>query len=273
VIPVLVGSAIAHAGGSHTSSIGLVCLLTALLLQIGSNLANDALDFRHGVDDERRLGPPRATQQGWLSYEQVLGAALASLGLALVLGLWLVRHGGWPILAVGLIAIASALAYSGGPYPLARHGLGEVAAFVFFGLVAVSGTTWLHTGRLDVETLLAAVPIGMLVTCIMLVNNLRDIDSDQQTGKRTLAVRLGAEKTRGLLALLVGVSMLWPALTATIGPGGAGALLAWGAVPLVPPLLKRLGHARGGPEFNQCLAETARLHAVFGLLYALGIWL
>jgi 1,4-dihydroxy-2-naphthoate octaprenyltransferase len=245
------------------------CLGAALLLQVGANLANDALDFARGIDGPQRLGPPRATQAGWLSYRAVLGAAALALLLAAVLGSYLIAVGGWPILAIGLASIAAALAYSGGPWPLASHGLGELAAFVFFGPTAVAGTTYAHTGTCMLWPLLAALPIGALVSCIMLVNNLRDIASDAAAGKRTLAVRLGAARTRRLYAALVIGALLSPAPIALAGQPGAA--LAWASAPLAPPLLREVRSARGGPEFNRALLHTARLHALFGVLYALGL--
>ncbi len=271
LVPVLVGSALAASLGRHAWSVTAVCALAALLLQVGANLANDALDHRAGVDDGDRLGPPRATQQGWLSYAQVAAAAAVTLALALLSGIWLVRIGGLPILVTGLVSIAAAVAYSAGPWPLSRHGLGELAAFVFFGLVAVGGSAYLQLDSLPAGVLIAAVPIGALVSCIMLVNNLRDIASDARAGKRTLAVRLGPERTRALFALALGVAAVWPGVTALLLPQARLAVLAWIALPLMPALARRLGRARSGPEFNRCLVDTARLHAVYGALYGLGI--
>ncbi len=267
-IPVLVGSAVGFAEGAHRASITAVCLLAAILLQVGTNLANDALDFARGIDTEHRLGPTRVTQAGLLSSRAVLSAAGAAFGLAALCGAYLTAQGGLPILVVGLASIAAAVAYSAGPYPLSDLGLGEVAAFVFFGLVAVVGTAYLQTGRVSGTALAAAVPVGALISCLMLVNNLRDIQSDAQVGKRTLPVRLGRERSLRLYAVLVALAMLWTGIL-VLTPAGNGAVLCLASLPLAVPSVRHLRAARSAEQFGRCLAESARLHAVFGLLLAL----
>ncbi len=267
-IPVLVGSAVGYAEGAHRASVTVVCLLAAMLLQVGTNLANDALDFARGIDTERRMGPTRVTQAGLLSYRAVLGGAGAAFGLAVLCGVYLTALGGLPILVVGVASIVAAVAYSAGPFPLSDLGLGELAAFVFFGLVAVVGTAYLQTGRVSSTALAAAVPVGALISCLMLVNNLRDIQSDAKTGKRTLPVRLGAERSRRLYAALVALAMLWTGVL-LVTAAGAGAVLCLASLPLAVPSVRHLRAARSAPQFDRCLAESARLHAVFGLLLAL----
>jgi 1,4-dihydroxy-2-naphthoate octaprenyltransferase len=162
------------------------------------------------------------------------------------------------------------VAYSGGPFPLASHGLGELAAFVFFGLVAVAGTTYLHTGELSGPALLAAIPVGALISSVMVVNNLRDIGSDAEVGKRTLAVRLGAARTLRLYVGLVALAFVWVGVLYRASPAGMGALLCLASAPLAVTAVRHLRAARTGEQFNGCLAETARLHALYGGLLGLG---
>jgi 1,4-dihydroxy-2-naphthoate octaprenyltransferase len=269
LVPVLVGSALAHAQGAFDARMLAACALAALALQVAANLANDALDFARGVDTPERLGPPRATAQGWLAHREVLAATFAALALALAPGIWLVARGGWPILAIGLTAMLGALAYSAGPFPLAARGLGELAAFVFFGPVAVAGTHYLHAGHFSPAALLAALPVGALVADIMLVNNLRDAASDARAGRRTLVVRIGAERGRALYSGLVAAAF---GSTAVLALGGdPGLWLAFLSLPLALRAVQRVARARGGEQYAGRLLETARLHAVFGALYALGI--
>ena len=269
-MPVLVGSAVGYAEGAHRASVTIVCLLAAMLLQAGTNLANDALDFARGIDSERRMGPTRVTQAGLLSYRAVLTAAAGAFGLASLCGVYLTVLGGLPILVVGMASIAAAVAYSAGPFPLSALGLGELAAFVFFGLVAVAGTAYLQTGRLSSTAFAAAVPVGTLISCLMLVNNLRDIESDTASGKRTLAVRLGPERSLRLYAILVGIAVLWTGVL-VLTAAGAGAVLCLASLPLAVSAATNLRAARSAEQFGHCLAETARLHAVYGLLLALAL--
>lgn len=269
VIPVLVGSAVARGEGAHTATVTVVCLMAAMLLQIGTNVTNDAIDFARGIDTEHRIGPTRVTQAGLLSYRSVVAVAVGAFALAVLCGFYLAMVGGIPIIVIGLASIVAAVAYSGGPFPLSSHGLGEAAAFVFFGLVAVVGTAYLHTGRFGYVALMAAVPVGALISCLMIVNNLRDIDSDAAAGKRTLPVRLGAAWTLRLHACLVVLALVWPVVMVVSGSAGSGAFLCVGSVLLAVPAVRHLRAAETGEQFNRCLAESARLHAVYGLLLAL----
>ena len=270
LVPVLVGICVAARLGELRPLTAAACLLTALLLQIATNLANDALDFVSGVDTAERLGPRRAAQSGWLSWKQVFGGALLAVAVAMALGVHLVWVGGAPILWIGLASVVAALGYSGGPFPLASHGLGEAAAFVFFGVIAVSGSAYLHLDRFDPGAIAASIPIALLVSAIMAVNNLRDIESDARSGKRTLAVRIGAPAARHFYTTLILGSLLWTfPLAAWLG--SPWLLLPLASAPLACALVKELRTARGGPEFNAALAHTARLHAVYGLLLCVGI--
>ena len=192
VVPVLVGTAAALHGGVQLQ-VGpfVAALVAALLIQIGTNFANDVFDFRKGADTAERLGPPRVTQSGMVPPEQVLIATFVTFGLAALVGVYLVLVGGWPILVVGVLSILAGLAYTGGPWPIGYHSLGDLFVFIFFGVVAVVGSAYLQTLSITPLAVWASFPVGLLVTAILVVNNLRDIDTDRQVGKKTLAVRLG----------------------------------------------------------------------------------
>jgi len=270
VVPVCVGLAVAARAQVLDVPVACVTLLCAMLLQITANLANDYHDFARGVDDDTRLGPLRVTQAGLLSPRVVRTATWTTLLVALACGAYLITIGGVPILAIGMLAAAGALAYSTGPRPLSWYGLGDAMAFVFFGPVAVVGTVILQGGGINAVTLLASVPVGCLVTALIVVNNLRDIDSDTRAGKRTLAVRIGAAATRREYALLVvGAYATVPLLMVFVGTGALTPLLS---APLGLHELRAIGN-RGGGQLNQSLVGTARLHVVFGGLLAAGLCL
>ncbi|MCU0699917.1 MAG: 1,4-dihydroxy-2-naphthoate polyprenyltransferase, partial [Myxococcaceae bacterium] len=190
-VPVAVGLAVAFKLGRLEWLPALGTLVGALLIQIGTNLFNDAYDFKRGADTTDRLGPPRATQQGWLSPEAVMRGAIGCFALAFVVGLYLVSVAGWPLLVVGVVSLLAGYAYTGGPFPLAYHGLGDVFVLVFFGLVAVGGTVFVQTQTVSVLALLAGVPVGALGVALLAVNNVRDAKTDVLANKRTLVVRLG----------------------------------------------------------------------------------
>jgi 1,4-dihydroxy-2-naphthoate octaprenyltransferase len=266
--PVLVGLAVAVRERPLDWTAAAGTIFAALLIQIGTNLANDYYDFVNGADTADRLGPRRVTQAGLAEPATVRRAALTVLALAGAIGVYLVSIGGWPILTIGGLSLVCALAYTGGPWPLASHGLGEVFVFLFFGVLAVNGTVWLQTGGSSTLALLASVPVGCLATAILVINNLRDIPTDARAGKRTLAVRIGAAATRGVYLALVAVAFLFPPLLSRLV--GPGVLLALGALPLALVEARALGR-RTGAELNRSLAGTARLHLVFGLLLAIGL--
>lgn len=269
-IPVAVGSAVALQQGRFTLGPALGALVGALLIQIGTNLFNDAYDFKRGADTGERLGPPRATQQGWLSPKAVMRGAIACFALAFLVGLYLVSVAGWPLLVVGVISLIAGYAYTGGPFPLAYHGLGDVFVLVFFGLVAVSGTTFVLTQTVPLLAVLAGVPIGALGVALLAVNNVRDAKTDAAANKRTLVVRLGVGFGRAEY-----VAMLVIAAVVPIGLSAAGLASRWvlAAVPAllfaIPPL--RILMREAGPALNQALAGTARLQLIYGLLFAVGV--
>lgn len=269
--PVLVGTAAAAAEGFRPL-VFAATLAAALLIQVGTNLANDVADFQRGADTADRLGPPRATQSGLLSPGQVGAGAVLCFAGAAALGLYLTAVGGWPILVIGIASMAAGVAYTVGPWPLGYHGLGDPLVFVFFGLVFVAGTYYLQAGDLSALALATAVPVGLMVTAILVVNNLRDIETDRRAGKRTLAVRLGDGATRWQYALLVlGAYALLP-LAAAAG-GGPWVGLAALSLPLALALVRAVLAGTSGRHLNTVLKRTAQLHLAFGALLALGLLL
>jgi 1,4-dihydroxy-2-naphthoate octaprenyltransferase len=268
--PVLVGTGAAWADGKFALGPALAALIGAALLQVGANFANDVFDFERGADNADRLGPQRATQQGWISAAQMKRAMWLAFAAATAVGLYLTSIAGWPVLALGLLSIAAAYLYTGGPKPYGYLGLGDLAVFVFFGFGAVVGTYYVQALSVSTLALLASIPIGALATAILVVNNLRDIETDARAGKNTLAVRLGDGATRGYYLLLLAVAYVVPALLWWRGLAGPWALLPWLSLPLALQLARRMRHERG-LALNGCLVRTARLEVVFGLLFALGL--
>lgn len=269
--PVLVGMALAYADGGFRWLPALAAAAGALLLQIGANFANDYFDFFKGADTHERLGPTRVTASGLIGHGELRWGMVAVFGLAGLVGLYLIYVGGWPILAIGVASILGALLYTGGPFPFGYHGLGDFFVFIFFGLVAVGGTYYVQTLTLTPLVLLAATPVGALITNILVVNNYRDIETDARAGKRTLAVMLGRRGARMEYLLLLAVAYLVP-LALWLGFGWTPwVMLPWLTLPLAVPLVRTMFTSIDGPTLNVTLAGTARLSLFFGLLFALGI--
>jgi 1,4-dihydroxy-2-naphthoate octaprenyltransferase len=272
-VPVVVGTAAAIELPRVRLLPFLAALVASVLIQVGTNFSNDYFDHRHGTDPEGRLGPIRLIQSGSVSATGVLGAALASFGLAALIGLYLIAVGGWPILVIGMLAILSGIAYTGGPWPLGYHGLGDLFVFVFFGLVAVCGSAYLQTGHVTSRDLTAAIPVALLVTAILVVNNLRDSDTDRETGKRTLAVYLGKRWTRRQYAAFVLGTFAVPPLMWLAGLCSAWCWLTWLALPLARQVLQVVMSGVEGSALNLALKRTGQLHLLFGLLFATALWL
>ena len=271
VAPVMVGSAMAFSHKSLALLPALAALTVALLLQIGVNLANDYFDYIKGIDRNDRLGPARVTQSGLLPPAWVRAAMGIAFGMSGLPGLYLVYVGGWPVIVIGAASILAALAYSGGPYPLASNALGDLFVFIFFGLVAVCGTYYVQTLRLTATVVMMGVDVGLLITAILVVNNLRDISTDEKTGKRTLAVRLGTRGTKLEYSLLLtgaygGLLAFWVCEIFSIW-----VLMPFLSAPLAWRLIRIIQHTTGGPMLNQTLASTAKLAFLFSLLLAIGI--
>jgi len=271
--PVLVGTGLAAHRAEVAVLPAVAALLGALLIQIGTNLANDYYDFVRGGDTEERVGPVRVTQAGLVAPEAVKRAMVGVLGLAMLVGVYLVVVGGWPIVAIGLTSVACAVLYTGGPYPLAYHGLGDLFVFVFFGLVAVGGTYYVQVLDWPPDALLAGAALGALSTALLVVNNLRDIDTDAKAGKRTLAVRIGPAGTKVEFVALLAVAAAAPAVGVTVLGWPPVALAALLVAPLcVSPLRAVLGY-HDPRELLPALGATARVTALYGLLLALGLGL
>jgi 1,4-dihydroxy-2-naphthoate polyprenyltransferase len=268
--PVLVGTGAAWADGKFALGPALAALVGASLLQVGANFANDVFDFERGADNADRLGPQRATQQGWISAAQMKRAMWLAFAGATAVGLYLTYVAGWPVLALGLLSIAAAYLYTGGPKPYGYLGLGDLSVFVFFGPGAVAGTYYVQALSVSSLALLASIPIGALATAILVVNNLRDIETDARAGKHTLAVRIGDGPTRSYYLLLIVVAYAMPLLLLWRGLADAWVLLPWLSLPLAFQLARRMRHERG-LALNGCLVRTAHLEVVFGLLFALGL--
>lgn len=272
VVPVVVGKALAwHDVGALSGLVLAATVTAALLIQVGTNLHNDVADFERGADDPgTRLGPRRATAEGWLRPAAVRRAAVGSFAAAGAIGLWLAWHGGWPILAIGIASIACAWGYSGGAKPIAYSSLGELFVWLFFGVAAVAGSYYLQVGRFDPMAVAAGALLGMPAAAVLVVNNYRDMENDRRAGRRTFAVVWGAQASRieyGTLMLLPFLLLVPLALVA--GPGWLLPLLAapWAAV-----LVRRFVTQPAGPAFNELLADTARLQLAFGLLICAGLF-
>jgi 1,4-dihydroxy-2-naphthoate octaprenyltransferase len=265
--PVLVGTAVAwHETGRILWLPLLAAIFAAAMIQIGTNLYNDVGDFLRGTDTPDRLGPKRATAEGWLSANQVRQGARLAFALAFAGGLYLAWHGGWPIVAIGLASLLAGWSYTCGPLPIAYRPLGEIFVWIFFGLVAVAGSTYLQTLCLSPLALLAGALLGLHAAAVITVNNYRDLDGDARNHKRTLAVLLGRPATRRLYA---GEVLLPYLLLPLLAPLGWPAALPALSLPLAGRLIRRFFQETPGPVFNSILAATAGLQLVFALLLAL----
>jgi 1,4-dihydroxy-2-naphthoate octaprenyltransferase len=269
--PVIVGTACAFRAGCLRAGPAAAALLGAFLLQIGSNFANDLFDFEKGVDTAERLGPTRATLSGLLSPRAMRAGTAAVFGLALLDGAYLAAAAGWPVVAIGLLSIVSAFAYTGGPYPLGYHGLGDLFVFLFFGLAAVCGTAYVQALRVPEIAWPAAAAVGALVTAILVVNNIRDADTDRRTGKRTIAARYGRRAARIEYAALLAVGYAIPALLAASGRASAWVLLPLVTLPLAARVARTVFTSTDGPTLNRSLKGTARLLFLHGLLFSIGL--
>jgi 1,4-dihydroxy-2-naphthoate octaprenyltransferase len=273
VAPVLVGTALAGSEDVFKPLRFAAALVGSIFIQIGTNLANDYSDARRGADTEDRLGPVRVTAGGLMPPRRVLVGTWVAFGIAVLAGTYLALVAGWELFVVGVLSIAAGVLYTGGPRPYGYEGLGEVFVFVFFGLVAVGGSYFVQVEDLRWEAVALGVPVGLLAAAILVVNNVRDIETDRRAGKRTLAVRLGRERSVWLFG-----AMLVAAFTAPAGISGSDHLDAWVLLPLVSaplalPLGRKLAARRDGPSLNKLLADTGRLLAVFSLLLAVGVLL
>jgi len=271
VAPVLVGTSLALGAGTFDPFAFLAALLGALFIQVGTNLSNDYSDARRGADTEDRLGPVRVTAGGLVPPRQVLFATYISFGLAVLCGVYLVVVAGPGLLIVGAASILAGVLYTGGPRPYGYEGLGEVFVFLFFGIVAVVGSYYVQIQSLPWEAFVEAVPVGLLASAILVVNNVRDLETDRRAGKRTLAVRLGRERTRVLYVAMLVLAFVVAPVPWAFGSLSAWLFLSWLAIPLVRAPLRAVRTRVDGPSLNGALAGTARLELVFCVLLSAGI--
>ncbi len=267
VAPVIAGTAVAYYEGGQQWLYAVLAMITALLLQIAANFANDALDFKRGADTADRLGPTRVTASGLITAEGVIRATIFTLVLAVVTGLPLAIRGGWPIFALGIAAIICAVAYTGGPWPLAYLGLGEVFVFLFFGLAAVTGTAYIQTKELTALALVTAIPVGALAVGILIVNNLRDIDTDRAAGKKTLAVRLGKRNTQFEYGLMLIIAAATPVVMWAVGWLDFWVVITLMWWPFGVSLWNQVT-TRTGRELNPTLGNTGRGLLIYSLALA-----
>ena len=268
--PVLAGTSLAALDGYPPNfAIAGVAFLACILIHAGTNLQNDVGDFRRGADLTGRVGPPRATTSGWLPPTQVQAVAALSFAVALVPGAYLAVLGGWPILVIGLASIAAGAAYTAGKRPVAYSGWGEAFVILFFGVVAVAGMYYLHAGRIGATPVVAGAALGLLAAAVLVVNNLRDIDSDRRVGKNTLAVRLGRRFTVREYAVLLHAPFVLVVLLA-YSEQRAALLIPVLLLPWATSLTQRVRREPAGTWLNAALAGTAKLGLAFAVLLSLG---
>ncbi len=270
VAPVVVGSALAFRDGVFDARAALLCLAFALLIQIGTNFANDYYDFVHGADTAKRVGPQRAVAAGLIAPATMKRAMRGVFATAFLIGLLLILWGGPWLLAIGIASILSGIAYTGGPWPLAYHGWGDVFVFLFFGLVAVTATYFVQAGHITADALLAAVPVGLLATNILVVNNYRDVETDAVAGKRTLVVRLGRRAARLQFAASLVLAFIAPWVFA-FRAGSYWPLLPFVLAPIAWRHSRRLATASTPSEQIALLGATGKLLALYALLLAAGL--
>ncbi len=270
VSPVIIGSAVAFAEGGFRFLPALAAFLGALLLQIGANLANDVFDFEKGADQHDRLGPLRVTQAGLLTPTEVKTGMWLTFALAGLCGIYMTLESGWFILLIGLLAILAAIAYSGGPFPYGYRGLGEFFVFVFFGFAAVCGTYYAQTGYISQLAVLSSIPVGLLIVSILVVNNVRDFESDKAANKKTLAVRFGLDWAKQEFVAVVILAFVITVLLVIADLATPWLLLTWLSLPLVFSTSSSILNQRG-KILNKTLAETGKLTLFFSLFYAIGL--
>jgi 1,4-dihydroxy-2-naphthoate polyprenyltransferase len=273
LVPVVVASALAYAHDSFVLLPALAALVCSLLIQVGTNLANDYFDYVKGSDREDRKGPTRVVQSGIIKPEIVRMAMVLVFALAFMLGLYLVYVAGWPILLIGIASIIFAVLYTAGPFPLAYIGLGDVFVFIFFGIVAVMGTYYVQALEWSVAAFIASLPVGALATAILVVNNYRDVDEDRISGKKTLAVRFGRKSALWMYRLLLLMAYMVPAVHIIEEGFNAWLLLPIASLPLALKNLLIMERRTDGPSLNNALAGTAMVLLLFGVLYSLGFLL
>jgi len=270
ISPVILGLALAYHNNQLNILVGSLTLLASILIQIGTNLANDAYDFLSGADNENRMGPKRATNSGLLNPKVVLNKMRLVFLFSIIIGCYLAYIGGWPIVLIGLLAILSGIAYTGGPYPLGYNGLGDIFVFVFFGLIAVPGTYYLQTNTVSYESVLVGILCGSFSTAILVVNNVRDLNTDKKSNKKTIAVILGKKfcEFEYFLMLLLGLSI--PVYLNIFLNFKNSMLLVLVTIPIAIKLILEL-HFEVGKKLNSVLERTARLYMIITIILSFAI--
>jgi 1,4-dihydroxy-2-naphthoate octaprenyltransferase len=270
IVPVFVGSGVAISEGIFVPIYSLVALLCSILIQIGTNYTNDLYDYTKGADTEKRKGPRRVLASGLISVGEMKFAIVLTFLTSFLLGLYLVSVGGWIILAVGVFSIIAGIAYTAGPFPLAYNGLGDIFVFGFFGVIGTVFTYYLHSHHFNFVSLLASVPVGSLVTNILVVNNYRDIEEDRAANKNTLAVKMGTTFTRYQFIFLIIISFLTPLVLFIFFNYTAWIFLPYFTVPFAAKAVRMIT-TLNGTDLNKTLELTARLSALFGILFSAGL--
>lgn len=273
LVPILVGSGLAHREASRLDGMVVVLtLLASLLIQIGTNFVNDAMDFKKGADTEKRIGPQRVTQAGIFKAHHVLWMATLFFALAVLCGIPLVMKGGWPIVVIGVMSVLMGYGYTAGPFPLAYKGLGDLFVVLFFGLIAVAGVYFLHSGALSLSAFVAGLQVGFHCTVLIAINNLRDVDGDRLVNKKTLPVRFGKKFARWEIAFLCmapfALGVYW-----WIQGFYFSFFLPLLLLPLAIRIAKLVFQTEPGAVYNQFLGKAAGLHLFFGLLLSAGLLL
>jgi len=270
IAPVVVGTSLAGSEGTFRPLAFASALIASVFIQIGTNLSNDYSDARRGADTEDRLGPVRVTAGGLMPPATVLAGTYTAFAIAVAAGAYLAALAGWELLAVGTASILAGVLYTGGPRPYGYEGLGEPFVFLFFGVVAVVGSYFVQTETVRWEAFALSVPVGLLATAILTVNNIRDVDSDRRAGKRTLVVRIGRDRARRLYAAMVAAAYVVPVAVTLAGGLSRWLLLSLASAPLALPLLRTVFARVDGPSLTGALAGTGALLAAFSVLLAAG---
>jgi 1,4-dihydroxy-2-naphthoate octaprenyltransferase len=271
ISPVLVGTALAGYLHVFHPLRFIAALVGAIFIQVGTNLSNDYSDARRGADTEDRLGPVRITAGGLVPPRQVLVATYLSFGVAVVAGAYLIAVAGWQLLLVGAASILAGVLYTGGPRPYGYEGLGELFVFLFFGIVAVVGSFFVQVRHLDWEAFALAVPVGLIAAGILMVNNIRDIETDRRARKRTLAVRLGRARARGVFAITIYAAYVLLVITWVRGPLTPLVMLPWLTLPVGAEIVRVVRNRVDGPSLNRALAQTGLLQLAFCMLLSAGV--
>ena len=272
-IPVLATCGLVRAQSENVNwNLVIFALISSFAIQIATNLINDAVDFKKGADHEGRLGPQRITQAGLASAKKVMTMGFVFLGIAIAAGVPLVFQGGWPIVAIGLVSCVMAYAYTAGPFPLAYKGLGDLFVIIFFGLIAVCGMFYVLTGRVDLDSMVLGLQIGFLNTILIAINNLRDIESDRQVGKKTLAVRLGIKLSKVWIIFLIMAPFLLGYYWLAVGKKWLYIIPVL-SLPLGVSVLKRIISTEPSALYNQFLARSAAYGIVFTACFYIGSFL